>query len=230
MNLGERVRLQPHLGRYIDEMPALIAAGETPISTALALELQLKHLAGWGRTCVFTGDAALTGVEGDIVIDKNSSLLYAANEKSRLSNHALVLSAEQWEERRHNKDTFYLSAEEVREASGKGYVKVRGVWQPENRVVGYVWDILINGKDPREYAELAFQKSPDAERVLDLYFDGGEQSNRLNPQIIGRPLVVVYRYGRVFADSDYLDKGEGLLVGVETIEALDDLVTINNDE
>lgn len=165
----------PRFGKVTEQMPVLRKAGETPVSMNMVLEKQYAHPDTWGQTYVFTGDAILTGTDGDGVIDKASALLYAVDERSKLQNNALVLEDAQYEAVRYGRGVAHLSAAELEKAHGKGFVKVRGVWQPENSTVGYVWDVLTDGRDLKNHAELASQKSSGAEQVMCLYFDQGKR-------------------------------------------------------
>ena len=165
----------PRFGKVTEQMPELKAAGEIPISMDHALEQQYAHPETWGKTYVFTGDASLTGTDGDVVIELDSLLLLSVDENSPLSNHTLVLSQDQWEERIGNLENLHLSPDKVAQANCKGYVKRNGVWQPENRAVAEVWYALGRGKNLQDHAERASQYSYGAERVMDVYFDTGKR-------------------------------------------------------
>ena len=165
----------PRFGKVTEQMPELKAAGEKPISMDHALEQQYAHPETWGKTYVFTGDASHTGTDGDVVIELDSLLLLSMDKNSVLSDHALVLSQDQWEERIGNLENLHLSPDKVVQAEGKGYVKRNGVWQPENRAVAEVWYALGRGRNLQDHAELASQKSNGAEQVMNVYFDTGKR-------------------------------------------------------
>ena len=110
----------PRFGNVTEQMPLLRVAGEMPISMDHALEQQFAHPETWGKTYVFTGDAALTGIGGDVLIELDSLLLLSMDKNSVLSNHALVLSQDQWEERIGNLENLHLSPDKVAQAEGKG--------------------------------------------------------------------------------------------------------------
>src|SRR3989338_5324024 len=200
----------PRFGKVTEQMPELKAAGEKPISMDHALEQQYAHPETWGKTYVFTGDASLTGTDGDVVIELDSLLLLSVDENSPLSNHTLVLSQDQWEERIGNLENLHLSPDKVAQANGKGYVKRNGVWQPENRAVAEVWYALGRGRNLQDHAELASQKSNGAEQVMNVYFD---TCKREKPTM--RLWCVGILYGRSGASGNCdLDNDYGRLVGV----------------
>ena len=165
-------------GRAIyKEMPALLAAGEKPISMDHVLEQQYTYPKTWGRTRIFTGDVALKGAAGDVVIELDSLLLQSVGQQVwTLSGDAVLLSEDQWEESRGNLGNLHLSPDKVEEAHNKGYVKKNGVWQPENRAVAEVWYHLGRGKDLRSYAQLSSEESNNSPRVMRLKFNTEKQS------------------------------------------------------
>lgn len=65
----------PRFGKVIEQMPILIAAGETPIALDHLLERQAAFPDTWGSTYIFTGDTAIMGVKGDALIELDSLLL-----------------------------------------------------------------------------------------------------------------------------------------------------------
>ena len=145
LNLGNGY--SPRFGKVIDQMPILIGAGETPIAADHVLERRVAFPDTWGSTYIFTGDAAILGVKGDALIELDSLLLRSVNKESKILDNALVLSDEEWEERKMNIRNLYLTAEQVAEASGAGYVKQNGVWRPVNRAVAEVWSTFGRGRD-----------------------------------------------------------------------------------
>jgi hypothetical protein len=173
LNLGRG--FTPYLGKVIEKMPVIKLAGEIPVSVDLVLQMQFEHPETWGSICIFTGDAILTGTDGDGVIDTGSALLYSVNEQSRLQNGGLVLEDAQYEAIRYSGRGVLLSAAELAKAHEKGYVRKNGVWQPENSTVGYVWEVLTNGRDLKNHAAFASQRSHDAEKVMCLSFDQGQR-------------------------------------------------------
>lgn len=208
VDLGQGFTLRE--GQVVKRMPELRKAGETPVSMNMALEKQYVHQDTWGRTYVFTGDAILTGTDGDGVIDKASALLYAVDEQSKLQNNALVLEDAQYEAVRYRRGVVHLSAAELEKAHGKGFVKVRGVWQPENSTVGYVWEVLTDGRDLKDHAELASQRSNGIEQVMCLYFDQGKRKQAtLRPWVVNDLSNGSIAYG--YSD---LGDSDGRLVGV----------------
>ena len=110
----------PRFGKVTEQMPVLKAEGEKHISMDHALEQQYAHPETWGKTYVFTGDAFHTGTDGDVVIELDSLLLLSVDKNSVFSNHAVVLSQDQWEERIGNLENLHLSPDKVAQAEGKG--------------------------------------------------------------------------------------------------------------
>ena len=219
LNLGNGY--SPRFGRCIDQMPILIAAGETPIAADHVLERQAAFPNTWGGTYIFTGDAAILGVKGDALIELDSLLLRSVNEESEILDNALVLSDEEWEERKMNIRNLYLTAEQVAEANEKGYVKQNGVWRPVNRAVAEVWNTLGRGRDLCEYAELASSKSKGARQVMQVYF----ASRQTVPTM--RAWCVNFLDRSSAYGNDGLGDGSGRLVGVasEALAAYKERVT-----
>lgn len=172
MDLGEGFTLRE--GKVVKRMPELKAAGKIPIPFDLVLQKQFDYPDIWEQPYLFTGDAILTGKNGDGVIDKASALLYVVHEKSILNHGALVLEDAQYEAVRYSRKAVHLSAAELTGAHGKGYVRKNGVWQPENAIVGYVWEVLTDGRNLMDHAELVSQRF-GVDQVMCLYFDQGER-------------------------------------------------------
>ena len=136
----------------------------------------------WQMNIYSTGDAVSLGVDGDIVSTWDSPILRTVTPESTLVDGALKLSTAQWNELRAQKDgTLYLSAEQVAETHGKGYVKKNGVWTPENTSVAKVWEHLSRGRDLERYAEMVADATPGIERILRVYFD---QSRLSSPTLL----------------------------------------------
>ena len=207
LNLGNGY--SPRFGRCIDQMPILIAAGETPIAADHVLERQAAFPDTWGGSYIFTGDAAILGVKGDALIELDSLLLRSVNKESKILDNALVLSVEEWEERKMNIRNLYLTAEQVAEATGAGYVKQNGIWKPENRAVAEVWNTLGRGRDLCEYAELASSKSNGAEQVMQVYFASWKKLPTMRAWCVYDLDLRYLAYG-----YNGLDLGNGRLVGV----------------
>lgn len=151
----------------------------------LALQQQVAYPETWGKTYVFTGDGVATGTAGDVLIDLDSAFLLDVNPLSILCDGALVLDDDRWRDLKANVRNAYFTREQVEEANGKGYVKKGGVWQPMNRSVAEVRYALGRGRDLRDHAELASQKSNGAEQVLNLYFDKGQrQTATMRPWVV----------------------------------------------
>ena len=213
MDFGEGFTLRE--GKLTVTIPEARKAGEELIPVGLALKMQFENPDTWGKTYIHTGAAFLTGTSGDVVVDPCSALLYSVDSSTPLREHARLLSGDQWNEARYSESVAHLTADEARNINGQGYVQRGGVWQPRNRAVGYVWDVLANGMDLREHAELAYEKSSalvpsgHVDTVLNLYFDLGE---RRGPTL--RPVAVGSLIGKSSASGNLLDFNDSRLFGV----------------
>ncbi len=160
-------------GSLLETMPELLATGRFPASIAYGMKRRLhapaEVIPAWRNHYIFTGDGAVHDGRGNAKVVLDAALLREINQNTRLDNYDAVLSPEQWEELRGD-DVLYLSADKVDEQiQGKGFVKKNGVWQPENTVVGDVWNHLSRGKDLKDYAEMVHQASGN-DRVMWLWF------------------------------------------------------------
>lgn len=147
-------------GSVVYQMPLLMAEERIPISLAYIIqrrETPVGQLNDWHLNGFWTGDAIANGTEKDAVLINDSQLLRAINPESSLYNGALVLSAEQWNELKHNKDNLYLTPEEINETNLKGcYVFQNGDCVPANKTIGKVWDYLGRGHNLKLYAQLVY--------------------------------------------------------------------------
>lgn len=203
---------QEFYGSLLQQMPILIDRGSDPISVAGAIGRRESAPADvvdeWKRNYIFTGDGAAYDRRKNAKFVLDATLLREINVDTKLTNGAMILSNDQWEEL-HGDDVLYLRADKVNQAYKKGFVKRDGVWQPENTVVGDVWEHLSRGKDLKDYAEMV-HKTSKSDKVMWLWFD---RSNYDSP--VMRSLVL----GRIGNDSyakggNDLNDNLGRLVGV----------------
>jgi hypothetical protein len=192
---GKKERIEPHrefYGRVIDQMPLLVSGKDkegkvvdvprVPVSFAYVLERRMNAPEDvretWQDNNIFTGDGVARGVDGDVVCTWDNPLLRTLTPESTLGNHSsLKLFPDQWNELRAQEGALYLSAEQVAEAQFKGYVKKGGVWQPENTIVGNVWEHLTRGRDLKSYAEMVADAKPHSGRIMTVYLDQSQLSS-----------------------------------------------------
>lgn len=164
---------QEFYGHPEDKMPNLIAAGYDPISIAGVIGRRESAPSDvvdkWRRTYIFTGDGAAYDGRKNAKLALDAALLREINRNIRLDNGAMVLSNSQWEDL-HGDGVLYLSADKVEQAHKNGFIKRNGVWEPENTIVGDVWEHLSRGKDLKEYAEMV-SKASNSNKVMYLWFD-----------------------------------------------------------
>lgn len=85
-----------------------------------------------------------------------------------------------WQDLKRNNPDAYFTHEEINAAEGKGFIKKDGVWIPENKTVGKVWDVLNRGESNlSDYIKLNTEENPYDDRPLKVYFNMTFQS--LNP-------------------------------------------------
>ena len=181
-------------GRIIDQMPLLIAQGYEPISIAGTIDRRLYApdvvRNTWRRNYVFTGDGVSYGTKGDVLVILSAQPLRGVTLQSQLCVNPLVdwalqLNTEQWEDLKKSDSVLYLPANKVEQVDGKGFVK-RGVWQPENAVVGEVWEHLGQGNDLEDYAQMISEaEDSNSKNVMNLYFDRSQKSSpTLRPWVL----------------------------------------------
>src|SRR3989344_4425908 len=226
---GESERLpEPHrefYGQARVQMPLLVSGKDekgnvvdvprNPASFAYVLERRMNApedvRGAWQKNYIFTGDGSTAGTEGDHLIVLDAQALREITPKSDLDEGALVLPASAWQELKDKKDkVVYLTADEVQEAEGKGYVQNNGVWTPANRSVGKAWDALGRGRDLTSYIQLVSEHSPRSNILLNVYF------NRTTKD--GKPTMRSWVAIRIDYNSDAggdngLDDNNGRLVG-----------------
>jgi len=187
---GKSERLpEPHrefYGQPIVQMSLLVSGrnekGEQidvprdPASFAYVLERRMnapKDVRGaWQKNYIFTGDGSTAGTEGDHLIVFDAQALHEVTLESELYQGALVLPAGAWQELKGQKDiVVYLTADEVQEAHGQGYLKKNGVWTPTNKSVAKAWDALGRGRDLTSYVQLVSEESPNSDSLLNVYFN-----------------------------------------------------------
>ena len=166
----------------------------------------------WQMNYFFTGDGSTAGTEGDHLIVLDAPPLRELTPKSELYQGALVLPAGAWQELKSQKEkVFHLTADEVQQAQGQGYVQKDGVWTPANQTVGKIWDALSRGRDLTSYVQLVSERSPRSGSLLNLYFNRTLQDGK--PTM--RPCVADSIDNNTYADGgSYLNGSGGRLVGV----------------
>ena len=179
-------------GRVFDQMPLLVSGrnkqGEVddvprnPASFAYVLERRMEApqdvREAWQNNYFSTGDSLARGVDGSLVSTWDSPILRTVTPESTLLDGALRLSTAQWNELRAQKDgTLYLSADEVAQLDGQGYVKKNSVWTPENPNITKVWEHLSRGRDLKEYVEMVADARSDNERIMHVYLDQDQLSS-----------------------------------------------------
>ena len=215
----------PFEGRVVDTMPRLVSGkneqGEVvdvlrdPASFAYVLERRMEAPRDvrevWQNNYVFTGDAVSRGIDGSLVSTWDSPILRTVTPESRLTNGALNLSTAQWNELRTQQEgVLYLSAEQVAEVHGKGYVKKDGVWTPETTSVAKVWEHLSRGRDLKGYVEMVADAMPGSERVMGVYLDQTKLSSpNLRSWVAGSADC-----SSIAGGSGSLGNSDGRLVGV----------------
>ena len=165
----------------------------------------------WQNNYVFTGDAVSRGVDGSLVSTWDSPILRTVNPESTLVRGALKLSTIQWKELQAQKEgVLYLSAEQVAEVRGKGYVKKEGVWTPENTSVAKVWEHLSRGRDLNGYVKMVADAMPGDEQIMKVYLDQAQLGlPNLRSWVAYRFDYLSQAYGNGYLLNDY-----GRLVGV----------------
>lgn len=199
-----------------DEKGKVVDVPRNPASFAYVLERRMEApqdvREAWQKKYIFTGDGSTAGTDGDHLIVFDAQALREITPESELYQGALVLPASAWQELKGQKDkVVYLTAKEVGQAHGNGYVKKNGAWTPANRSVAKVWDALSKGRDLTSYVQLVCEDSPHSDSLLNVFFNKTTQ--------YGKPTMrswVAYRTDiNSSADgNDYLNDDDGRLVGV----------------
>src|SRR3989338_119690 len=149
---GELRVQMPLLVSGKDKQGNVIDVPRVPASFADVLERRMDApqdvRTAWHMNYFFTGDGFAAGTAGDHLIVLDAPPLRELNPQSELYRGALVLPAGAWQELKSQQEkVFHLTAEEVQQAQGQGYVQKEGVWTPANKTVGKVWDTLSRGRD-----------------------------------------------------------------------------------
>ena len=166
----------------------------------------------WHMNYFFTGDGFAAGTAGDHLIVLDAPPLRELNPQSELYRGALVLPAGAWQELKSQQEkVFHLTAEEVQQAQGQGYVQKEGVWTPANKTVGKVWDTLSRGRDLTSYISLVRESFPYSNSLLNIYFNSTTNDGvpTMRPWVAGR----IGSYYGAGCDGNLYDD-DGRLVGV----------------
>ena len=187
---GQSERLpEPHrefYGKLIVQMPLLVSGKDEkgnvvdvprdPASFAYVLKRRMEApqdvRRAWQKNYIFTVDGSTAGTEGDHLIVFDAQALREVTPESELYQGALVLPAGAWQELKEQRDkTVYLTADEVQEAHGQGYVKKKGVWTPATKSVAKAWDALGRGRSLTSYVQLVSEHYPHSHSLLNVYFN-----------------------------------------------------------
>ncbi|MEK6904771.1 MAG: hypothetical protein AABX24_00035 [Nanoarchaeota archaeon] len=208
---------QEFFGRPKKEMPRLIAEGYDPISVAGLIDRRESAPADvvntWRCNYVFTSDAIAYDEKNNAKIVLDAKLLRDINPHTKFNNRARVLSAAQWENLRGD-EVLYLSADEVEQTDKKGFVKRNGFWQPENNVVGDIWEGtdsfpgLARRKNLDDYIDLV-SKASNGDTFLRLWFD---EDKRTSPTMLSLVVFSIYLNSRVIGYGN-LDNKYARFVG-----------------
>ena len=135
-----------------------------------------------------------------------------------------VLSNEQWEDLCGD-DVLCLSADKIEKAHEKGIVRRNGVWQPENTVVGDIWEGtntfpgLARGKNLKDYAEMTgYTYEGDnayCHGILGFWFCGYSRYYNTSPIMQFLRVSTICESSRVYG-YDTWDYRHNPLVGVAT--------------
>ena len=204
-------------GRPKKEMPRLIAEGYNPISVAGLIDRRKSAPAdvvnAWRCNYVFTSDAIAYDEKNNAKIVLDAKLLRDINPHTKFNNRARVLSATQWENLRGD-EVLYLSADKVEQADKNGFVKRNGFWQPENNVVGDIWEGtdkfpgLARRKNLDDYIDLV-SKASNGDTFLRLWFD---DNKRTSPTMLSLVVFSIYLNSRVIGYGN-LDNKYARFVG-----------------
>ncbi|MBI2146657.1 hypothetical protein HYU22_04930 [Candidatus Woesearchaeota archaeon] len=213
---GETRLQMPLLVSGKDEHGKVVDVPRIPASFAYVLERRLEApkdvREAWQDNYFFTGDGSAAGTEGDHLIVLDAQPLRELTAESELYQSALVLPAGAWQELKSQQEkVFHLTADEVQEARGQGYVKKDGIWTPANKAVAKVWDTLSRGRDLTSYVQLVSESSPRSDSLLNVYFNSTTKD--------GMPTMRPWVADRIYSNSnasgyDYLNGNDGRLVGV----------------
>ncbi|MBI2666111.1 hypothetical protein HYX13_00715, partial [Candidatus Woesearchaeota archaeon] len=159
-----------------DEKGKVVDIPRDPASFAYVLgrriEAPMDVRPTWQNNYIFTGDGSTAGTEGDHLIVLDAQALRQLTEESELYQGALVLPAGAWQELKEQKEkVLHLTADEVQDVQGKGYVKKEGVWTPATKTVGKVWDTLGRARDLTGYVQLVSESSPRSNSLLNVYLN-----------------------------------------------------------
>lgn len=203
-------------GRVVDLMPKLTKAGYVPAGVAVLVDRRQyapeEVRPTWQKNYFFTGDGSVAGTEGDNLIVSDAQLLRELTAESELYQGALVLPAEAWKElKSQKKSRLHLTADQVQEAQGKGYVKKNGFWTPANKTVAKVWDTLNKGRDLTSYIQLVSESSPHSESLLNVYLNQTTKDGKptMRPFVLNRFDSISNAFGYYNLNST-----NGRLVGV----------------
>ncbi len=160
-------------GRVVD-VPRIQASTADIIGRRM--EAPNDVISNWRGYQFFTGDGAVSNSDGDYLVVLEDllppELQFLRNcylegaPASKKYGGGIVLPDGAWDELKSQKDkVVHLTAEEVQEAFGNGYVHKDDVWIPANKAVGKVWDALSRGKDIMSYLQLVGENCTGNDRL-----------------------------------------------------------------
>jgi len=213
---------QDFSGRPMDIMPVLIEQGYDPASVDLIFDRRLNAPAevipAWRDYFFWTGDSASTDETGGAVLTLDSQPLRIEKEDEvELSQGALQLTRDQFENLKTDYNSVTMSPEEVKDAQGRGVMKKGSLWLPVNESVGKALGHYLRGKSFEDksfqtYAQMVSDVSRGSKEVLQQYFDTSRPSQ---PHL--RSLVVYGTGGNsdVIGCNDLILRyNNGFLIGV----------------
>jgi len=212
--------------QYTSRMELLIAEGYEPLSVAGTIAIDnytREHPRSIG---FFTGDGVAYSKKGNAKVVLDAEYLYGLNSKTKIDGGRVVLNRKQWDELEGD-SVLPLTAKEIYQAHGKGFVKKRGIWQPMNKIVGKVWEHLGREQNLKEYAGFVAEVSK-SNQVMRLCFDREElRSLYLVPDLsfIMRACKIgsINEASEIAADTDVgaIHLNSCCLVGARTLYSMD---------
>ncbi len=212
---GQPIVKMPLLVSGKDKKGEVVDVPRVPVSFAYVLERRLTApidvREAWQSNYFFTGDGSVAGTKGDHLIVLDAQLIRELTAESELYQGALVLPDGTWGALKGQKENvLHLTPDEVKKAHGQGYVKKNGVWTPDNKTVGKIWDTLSRGRDLTSYVQLVSERSPYSDTLLNVYFNHTTKDSQptMRSWVAGS-----FGYSSVAIGYD-LDYDDGRLVGV----------------
>jgi len=163
-------------GSSQEQMPLLHKAGYCVISVAEVVDRRLHApedvIGAWRNNSLRTASGSSRSKDGSALIFLRSPSLSSLTDQSPLYCGAMVLSDGQWEVEKGSSSFLHLTAEEAGKAEG-GYVFKNGIWQPENDVVGDIWNFLTQYKykNLKDYVKLVGEGKEEWRSIMRIYLN-----------------------------------------------------------